>query len=62
MSEETAKKYGFTHRYDGVAFDIERASLTLISIVLADKELKKLYCKYDLGHLETMRLFAISSG
>lgn len=54
MSEETAKKYGFTHRYDGVAFDIERASLTLISIVLADKELKKLYSKYDLGHLETM--------
>lgn len=53
MSEQTARKAGYIRSYDGSTFNLEQASLRLISIVLADKELKKLYSRYDLSHMES---------
>jgi len=52
MPERTAEKKGYTQNFDGYTFNLERASLYLLSIILADKELKQLYAKYDLSHME----------
>lgn len=43
----------YTHQYSGHSFNLERSALYLISIILADKELKNVYRKYSLPHLET---------
>lgn len=52
MSERVAHKIGYKQTLSGYSFSLDNASLKLLSIILADKELQKLYAKYDLSHME----------
>jgi hypothetical protein len=52
MPLSTAVKAGYFTRYDGMTFDLATSSLQLVSLLIADKHLKKLYHQYDLPHLE----------
>jgi len=52
MTEKSAQKYGYTSSFNGQTFNLEVTTLHLLSIILADKELKKLYSEYDLKYME----------
>jgi hypothetical protein len=42
----------YTHAIDGITFNIERATLNLLSIVMADKLIKEKIFEYDLPNLQ----------
>ncbi len=52
MSERVAIKNGYTTSFGGFSFDLEAASLELLSIVLADKQIKEIFTTHDLPYFD----------
>jgi hypothetical protein len=52
MDDEEKLREAFSVRPNGITFSLERATLTLLSLFIADKEIQTLYSKYDLSHME----------
>ena len=52
MDDEEELREAFSVRPNGITFSLERATLTLLSLFVADKEVQSLYSSYDLSHME----------
>lgn len=54
MDDDNKLREAFTVKPDGFMFSLERSTLTLLSLLVADKEIQSYYYKYHLPHMEYM--------
>ncbi len=51
MDKEEELREAFSVKPNGMMFSLERSTLTLLSLLVADKEIQTLYRDYDLSHM-----------